>query len=152
MNQEFQINRRRRLAHEINVVPYIDVMLVLLVIFMVTAPLLTPGVEINLPETSADAIDPTGEGEPIKLTVTEGGLYFLNVAPNPTEDPVGLAQIESYLAPLLSANSELTVMVEGDANAPYGAIARAMAALQNIGINRIAIVTDTPADTELVAP
>ena len=86
---------RRRLAHEINVVPYIDVMLVLLIIFMVTAPLLTQGVEVDLPEAAAEALEYEDRSEPLVLTVDASGQMYLNVGTD-TEQPVSYTHLRAH--------------------------------------------------------
>ena len=143
MSFEYPTTRRRRLASEINVVPYIDVMLVLLVIFMVTAPLLTPGIEVNLPETDAESMQVDSERDPIVLTVMSDGRYFLNIAPQGNEKPVSRDEIFSYLRPILARNPQETVLLEGDERTEYGNIARAMAILQSAGVSRIGFPTDS---------
>src|SRR5688572_9266213 len=98
MQQQAPMRRRRKLAHEINVVPYIDVMLVLLIIFMITAPLLTQGIEIDLPDTGAESLP--GSDEPVTLTVDAKGRYFVDIGENTSKalsDDEVVRRVKAYL-------------------------------------------------------
>ena len=138
---------KRKMNADINVVPYIDVMLVLLIIFMVTAPLLTQGVDVELPETEATTM--VLNDEPMTLTVKENGDMQLNFGekqhvPLPAEEILSVARS-------VSADKEKMVLVEGDGKAPYQYVATAMTLLQQAGIKKIGFVTDpvsTPAPKE----
>lgn len=137
---------RRRTITEMNVVPYIDVMLVLLVIFMITTPLLTQGVKIDLPKAKAQAID-TENREPLIISVDEKGQYFLNVAEKPTQpmDPETLAtRIAAEIALAKRGGYTRGVFVKGDRNVNYGRVVRAMALLQNAGAKSVGLLTKTP--------
>src|SRR5215510_7140940 len=107
--------RRRRLMGEINVVPYIDVMLVLLIIFMITAPLLTEGVKIELPKAGAKPIPPEmmKDSKPIILTVNAQGQLFLNYN-KPEDEPLDAAKVEAEAAAVLRRAPETVVLVRGD--------------------------------------
>ena len=121
---------------EINVVPYIDVMLVLLVIFMITAPLLTQGVEVDLPK--ADANPMPEETEPVVVTVTaEGELYIDEELKQPQE-------VTAYAVAVRERNKEARFMVRGDQNAQYRHIVRAMVLLQQAGVPRVGMITEPP--------
>lgn len=133
--------RYRQLA-EINVVPYIDVMLVLLVIFMITAPLLYQGVDVNLPSASAKPID-VKQQEPIILSIDARGNYYLNIAPDPTQiitavDLVNRVAGELNRAPAIR---ERQVLVKGDKNISYGKLVQAMVLLQRAGAPNVGLVT-----------
>src|ERR1700722_9490211 len=114
--------RMRRPMAEINLVPFIDVMLVLLVIFMVTTPLLTQGVKISLPQTEAKAIPPD-QKEPLILTVDGSGNYFLNISEKPNQ-PVTIQTlnylVSAQLSPKADPGEQRPVLVRGDKNANYG--------------------------------
>jgi len=127
---------------EINVVPYIDVMLVLLIIFMVTAPLLTQGVQVDLPEASAEVMTEQ-DNQPIILSVDVNGKYFLNVADNPKAamDPQA---ISLRVAAELKRQPKRSVLVRGDKHVDYGKVMAAMVMLQQAGAKQVGLVTDNP--------
>ena len=130
---------------EINVVPYIDVMLVLLVIFVITAPLLTQGVKVNLPSAQTKAISTKSE-TPIIVTVNKAGNYFLNIANDPQESlsPEQLVtRISAELAVAKEENKEKHVLVKGDKDANYGSIVEVMALLQNAGVSEVGLMTQS---------
>ena len=136
---------RRRLNAEINVVPYIDVMLVLLIIFMVTAPLLTQGIDVELPE--ADAANITQGDEPITLSVSRTGQLFLNVG----EDHSAALTDEEVVArasAIAKNKPKEMFLVEGDAKVPYESVARGMSLLQSAGVTKIGFVTSPAGNTE----
>lgn len=137
--------RKRRLVAEINVVPYIDVMLVLLVIFMITAPLLHTGVEIDLPDAAAAPIadtDPTQE--PLILSVDSGGEWYLNVGDDP-ESALAREEVQRLAAAILRLNPERRVFVAGDASVDYGQIMQAMVTLQLAGAPEIGLMSEPAA-------
>jgi biopolymer transport protein TolR len=131
--------RKRRLMSEINVVPYIDVMLVLLVIFMITAPLLTEGVRVELPRASAEPVDPRDQ-EPVVITVDKEGRYYLPERDQPSD----LDAIVSYAAALLRRRPEADFLVRGDREARYDGVVQAMVALQQAGVEKIGLITRQP--------
>ncbi len=134
--------RKRRLMSEINVVPYIDVMLVLLIIFMVTAPLLNKGVEVELPGAAAEALEAGGpDSEPIVLTISRAGDLYLNVAPSPT---IALAPLDvvNFAGRMLSATPERQVLVKADQRVAYGEVVNGMVLLQKAGAQTVGFVTD----------
>lgn len=132
--------RTRRQMAEINVVPYIDVMLVLLVIFMITAPLLRTGVEIDLPD--ADAAPIQGESEdPLILSVNANGEWFLNVGDTPDE-PIDEVVALKLSSAVLRLNPDKRVMVQGDTNVDYGQIMQAMVVLQRAGAPDIGLMAE----------
>lgn len=139
-------NSRHRKASiaEINVVPYIDIMLVLLIIFMVTTPLLTQGVKINLPQASTQVID-TDKTKPIIVTVDIKGNYYLNISANPNTpiDAMTLHNIvSSELKSEIQQNKSPIVLVKGDNKANYGNIVQAMVLLQQAGASNVGLITD----------
>lgn len=128
--------RKKRLMAEINVVPYIDVMLVLLVIFMVTAPLLSTGVAVDLP--SADAQPLEEDQEPFVVTVDKQGLTYLNEH----EEPVSsVEEIQRQAAITLKKNPGTPFMVRGDGAVEYAQVVRAMVMLQQAGVEKVGLAT-----------
>lgn len=137
---------RKRPLSEINVVPYIDVMLVLLIIFMVTTPLLSQGVKVNLPQATAQAISPQ-EKEPIIVSVDAQGNYFLNIAANPSQ-PIDAQTLSNQVAAELHVSQqqgiERQVLVKGDRSVDYGHVVQAMVLLQQAGAPSVGLVTQDP--------
>lgn len=135
--------KSRRSIAEINVVPYIDVMLVLLVIFMITAPLLSQGVTVNLPQASAKALPPKPE-PPIVVSVDSRGAMYLNTASQP-KMPISAqaltVQIAAQLALAKQKNQIRDVYVKGDRSADYGKIMETMVLLQKAGVENVGLIT-----------
>lgn len=134
---------RKRLVSEINVVPYIDVMLVLLVIFMVTAPMLTPGVPIELPEASTDPLPVDTDEEPLVVSINGTGELFINIGGN-GETPVTLGVVKDRVMKVLAARPGTPVQLRGDEGLDYGRVMEVMAALQGVGVTSIGLVAETP--------
>ncbi len=134
---------RKRLVSEINVVPYIDVMLVLLVIFMVTAPMLTPGVPIELPEASTDPLPVDTDEEPLVVSMNGTGELFINIGGN-GETPVTLGVIKDRVMKVLAAKPGTPVQLRGDEGLDYGRVMEVMATLQGVGVTSIGLVAETP--------
>jgi biopolymer transport protein TolR len=139
MTAQVSLRKKRRLAHEINVVPYIDVMLVLLIIFMITAPLLTQGIEINLPETGAEAMP--GSDEPVTLTVDAKGRFYVDVGEN-TSKALGDDEVVRRVRAYLKARPDGMVLIKGDTRVDYGRVAYGMGLLQEAGAIRIGFVSE----------
>jgi biopolymer transport protein TolR len=135
--------RRRRLMGEINVVPYIDVMLVLLIIFMITAPLLKEGVKVDLPDAGAKPIDADllKNHEPLILTIDSRGRMYINFGQN-QEQPSSEAIIGARTAALLRRDPKTPVLVRADTSVPYGTVVRAMVILQKAGAAKVGFLTD----------
>ena len=133
---------RKRPMSEINVVPYIDVMLVLLVIFMITAPLLTQGVKVDLPKTDARVVDTT-TSEPLVVSVTAEGDYYLNYGEN-RDSPITTDVLVNRVSALLRHRPNMQVLVKGDRSVPYGDVVLAMALLQKAGADSVGLITDPP--------
>ncbi len=134
-------NKRRPMS-EINVVPYIDVMLVLLIIFMVTAPMLMQGVQVDLPEASADPVE-NQDSEPLIVSVDKAGQLFLNVGSQ--EDQVlSLATIKDRVAAVIRRSPKKPVLIWGDSAVPYGDVVTVMVALQEAGAPSVGLVTENP--------
>ncbi|MCL7744760.1 protein TolR [Guyparkeria hydrothermalis] len=133
--------RARRMVAEINVVPYIDVMLVLLVIFMVTAPMLQQGVEVEAPKAAASPLDDSDE-PPLLIIVNQDGEYFVNKAENP-DAPVSLTTVSELVAAARKVDPEAPVLVKGDRASNYDNVMRAMVAAQQGGATKVGLVTDS---------
>lgn len=126
---------------EINVVPYIDVMLVLLIIFMVTAPLLQQGVQVDLPQ--ANSAPTPNEEEPLIISVDANNRYYVNIGEDDKlEKP--LEQIANQVAKVLRVKPQTPVLVWGDKNVPYGTVVSLMSRLQNAGASSVGLVTEPP--------
>jgi len=134
--------RRKKLMSDINVVPYIDVMLVLLIIFMVTAPLVTQGVKVELPKTEAQDIAPTDK-EPAIITVDSKGDYYVNFGENKNK-PVDLQALATRVLALKKYQPEIVVLVKGDTNVPYGRVVELMGHLSTAGITDVGLITEPP--------
>ena len=122
---------------EINVVPYIDVMLVLLVIFMVTAPLLTPGVKVDLPQAAASAVD-NPDRETLVVTVDRKGKLFLD------EREIGAEALQAKVAAILRVRPQTPVLIRGDRQAAYNDVVQTMVLLQAAGAPSVGLVTQSP--------
>ena len=133
--------RKRRIA-EINVVPYIDVMLVLLVIFMVTAPLLTEGVQVELPQTFAKAMTEDQE-EPVVVSVDAKGKYYINIGDD-TDKSLSLESLLTRVAAVMRHRPGQGIYIKGDQNVNYGAVVKVMALLQTTGVGKVGLITETP--------
>ncbi len=131
---------RKRPMSEINVVPYIDVMLVLLIIFMVTAPLMTQGVKVDLPQASAEPVQQS-EAEPLIVSVDTDGFYYLNVGEYPKQG-IDHDLLVQRVAAVLKYKPGTPVLVRGDASVTYGAVVTAMALLQKAGASSVGLVTE----------
>ena len=134
--------KKHRPMAEINVVPYIDVMLVLLIIFMVTAPMLMQGVKVDLPEASADAVE-NQDSEPLIVSVKASGELFLNLGGN-EEQALSLATIRQRVGAVMRRSPDKPVLVWGDRAVPYGEVVTLMAALQEAGAPSVGLVTENP--------
>jgi biopolymer transport protein TolR len=128
---------RRRPLSEINVTPLVDVMLVLLIIFMVAAPLLTVAVPLELPKTDAGSVEQIEE--PITVSIQRNGTLYID------EDPATLDQLGPRITAMAGNNLERPIFVRGDAQAPYGTVAEVMGRLSANGFTRLNLVTDSAA-------
>jgi biopolymer transport protein TolR len=127
---------------EINVVPYIDVMLVLLVIFMVTAPMLMQGVQVDLPKARTEPVE-TQDSEPLIVSINSAGQLFLNLGAQ-QEQALSLATIEQRVGAVMRRSPEKPVLVWGDSAVPYGQVVTLMAALKEAGAPSVGLVTEDP--------
>jgi biopolymer transport protein TolR len=135
--------RKRRLMGEINVVPYIDVMLVLLIIFMITAPLLTQGVQVDLPDADAAPIDAEQlrNREPLVLSIDREGRFYVNIGGD-EDQPVEAATVRDRVAAVLGRDAQTPVLVKADQSVPYGRVVQGMVLLQQAGARKIGFLTD----------
>ena len=134
--------KRRGPMAEINVVPYIDVMLVLLIIFMVTAPLLTQGVQVDLPKAPSKAIEHEDE-EPLVVSIKVDGSLYINLGKD-TNTALPMADIKLKVAAVLRRRPETSVLVWGDRSVPYGKVVNLMTELQAAGAPGVGLVTENP--------
>lgn len=133
---------KHRFASDINVVPYIDVMLVLLVIFMVTAPMLTQGVKVNLPKTTNEALE-TDKEEPVVVSIKKDGSLYLNLGDK--EKQKSMADIATALKKVIKAKPATQVLVWGDKDIAYGKVMHLMSQLQGLGVAQVGLVTEPEA-------
>jgi biopolymer transport protein TolR len=142
--------RRRKPMSEINVVPYIDVMLVLLVIFMATAPLLTQGVVVDLPDAPSEPVEQDQE-DPLVISVRQDGAIFVNLGIQNADDEgtrVTIYSLEDQAGKLLRARTELPVYVKADHELDYGTVVRIMTVLQKAGAGSVGLITEPPETVE----
>ena len=132
---------KKRSMVQINVVPYIDVMLVLLVIFMITTPILTQGVKVDLPKATSEKI-PSNDSKPIVVTVNKEGKYFVNQGVNDPKAFLSAYQLSQVVVNLSKQNSGKPIYVRGDSQANYGEVVKAMALIQKAGVDKVGLVTE----------
>jgi biopolymer transport protein TolR len=136
------MSKKRRAVSEINVVPYIDVMLVLLIIFMITAPIVQQGVKVELPKLSANSLPPEQQ-EPVILTVSKTGDYYLNIGDD-LKKPVSDDVVTQRIALVLKQKPQTPILVRGDKDADYGSVTTAMVLLQSAGVEKVGLMTEQP--------
>jgi biopolymer transport protein TolR len=129
---------------EINVVPYIDVMLVLLVIFMITAPLLTEGVKVDLPQAQAKPVD-RSDSEPLIVIIDSDGQIYINFGDN-KDDPIDSTTLVARVSAVMRHQPGKQVLVRGDENVPYGDVVFVMTLLQQAGAPSVGLLTERPED------
>jgi len=125
---------RGRLMSEINVTPMVDVMLVLLIIFMVTSPMLVAGVEVDLPKTKAGPI--SGQDIPVNVSIKKDGIFI-------AETKIPLSELATKLKNITKEKKDERIFVSGDKNVPYGNILETMAEIHNAGFTKVALMSDT---------
>ena len=134
---------KKPLNSDMNVVPYIDVMLVLLVIFMVTAPMITSGIKVDLPEANGTPIE--SKDTPAMVSIDADGRYFLKHKENTSNEPLSLSELTTLLssaqAQAQTENKQLTVVIEGDKTRPYGEVIALMSSLQDAGLTQVGLLT-----------
>jgi biopolymer transport protein TolR len=127
---------------EINVVPYIDVMLVLLIIFMITAPIVQQGVEIDLPQAAAKPMSPDQQ-EPVVVSVDRKGDFYLDIGDQP-DKPIDAELMVNRVAAVRQLKPDVPVLVRGDRDVDYGRVVDAMVLLQKAGVEKVGLMTDQP--------
>ncbi len=137
---------KRRLLSEINVVPYIDVMLVLLIIFMITAPLLTQGINVDLPKAAASAVS-AQDNEPLVLSVDRDGKFYLNIG-DKTDAPIDDAAVVERASAVIRRNPQTQVLVKADQSVAYGKVVLGMSLLSQAGAEKVGFLTDPTGATD----
>jgi biopolymer transport protein TolR len=135
-------NRGRKMMGEINVVPYIDVMLVLLIIFMVTAPMLSAGIQVDLPKAAAEPLPP--DLEPLVLSIDAQGSLYLNIGDAKT--PQEAERVLEVVSAALRREPERPVLVKADRAVEYGRVVEGMALLQQAGAQKVGFATESPSN------
>jgi len=139
---ETMVRKKRKPMSDINVVPYIDVMLVLLIVFMVTAPLMNQGIEVELPQANNEPLQLDENLETLVVTITSTGEYFLSIgATSEDRQSVPLETIGVQVGQIMSANPSIQVLIEGDAAANWGAMINLITILQNAGVTNPNFIT-----------
>ena len=133
----YRLARKKNLKAEINVVPYIDVMLVLLIIFMILSPLLIQGIEVNLPKT--DTTKMSIQSEPLVISIDKSGQYYINVGEESLS--IDLEELKRKSKVIYEANPDIEVVFQSDKDVSFDFVAKAMASVQSVGISKIGIVT-----------
>ena len=133
----YRLAKKKNLKAEINVVPYIDVMLVLLIIFMVLSPLLIQGIEVNLPQT--DTTKMTVQNELLVISINKEGNYFINVGDESLS--INLEELKRKSKVIFDANPDIEVVFQSDKDVAFDFVAKGMASVQSVGISKIGIVT-----------
>ncbi|MGM0704012.1 MAG: protein TolR [Pseudomonadota bacterium] len=142
MHGPFNRGGRRKPMAEINVVPFIDVMLVLLVIFMITAPMLTQGVQVELPQVSSEPIDDSQDSDPIIVSVDREGDYHLTLGDDDSQ--LALDELTDRVITLLERRPGTPVLVRGDRNVAYGQVVTLMSRLQVAGVANVGLISEPP--------
>ena len=137
-----RVRKPRKMMSDINVVPYIDVMLVLLVIFMATAPMMTQGVSVDLPQTDSAPI--INNDEPVMITVRADGSYHINVGEDGGRAAASLETVKGNVLTIRKQKPDTLFLVEGDQNVPYGKVVVLMSELQRAGVTNVGLVTEPP--------
>ena len=134
----FKLNSsKREPMSEINVTPFVDVMLVLLIIFMVLSPLLIQGIEVNLPKT--DTTKMSVSSEPLVISINGEGKYFINLGEE--QLPISLVELKNKAKIIFQANPDIEIVFKSDAKVPFDYVAKGMASIQSLGIQKVGIIT-----------
>jgi len=136
--------RRRKQMAEINVVPLIDVMLVLLIVFMITAPLITQGIKVDLPRADAEPVENADEIT-LVVSINAEGSYFISLGAEEDPQPVALERIQEDVEKILAQNPTVPVFVEADESVNYGVVTRLMSTLATAGAENLRLITQPPA-------
>lgn len=134
---------KRRPVSDINVVPYIDVMLVLLIIFMVTAPMLVQSVPVDLPDVDSSPTEVSPDDSPLIISVDKQGQFYIEREEKTTES-MSLAEATDYVRKVSTVNPQTRVLIRGDASVPYGKVVILMGNLQGVGVTNVGLVTESP--------
>lgn len=134
--------RRAALMSEINVTPFVDVMLVLLIIFMVTAPLMATGIKVNLPESNVSQLEDEQKQEPLQVLVGKTGELYIQ------KSKITLAQLGAKLGEITKQNKDTQIYVKGDKDASYGSVIMAISAINEAGYGKVGLVTQPRADKQ----
>ncbi|MET3998932.1 protein TolR [Marinobacterium sp. MBR-109] len=137
---DWRPRKQRKINAEINVVPYIEVMTVLLVIFMLTSPMLTQGVDVNLPQAGAEPVE-TEDEEPLVLTVDREGQYYINVGGD-DRVPISREEVASRVGKVLASAPQKLLLVRGDRDVNYDQVIQLMVLLQQVGATSVGLVTE----------
>jgi biopolymer transport protein TolR len=140
-----KVGGRKKPMADINVVPYIDVMLVLLIVFMVTAPLLTQGVKVELPKATSEPMQPLED--PIVISVKADGTYYVNLGDEKSK-AVSVEDVQDQVNKILAQKPKIPVLIQGDDRVNYGAVVKLMAALQKAGTQQVGLITESPLTTD----
>ena len=139
---DFEPKAKKALKAEINVVPLIDVMLVLLIVFMIAAPMMTQGIKVELPKAAADPVD-NKDDEPITVSVKRDGSYYIDLGGD-DDKPRPLAEIKSIVSKVLAEKPNTLVFVQGDTKVEYGVIVQLMSELKLAGAPSVGLITEPP--------
>jgi biopolymer transport protein TolR len=131
-NRSYKNHKKNKIMSQINVTPFVDVMLVLLIVFMITAPLLTVGVSVDLPKTKASQLN--SKGDPIVVSIKQNGELFIQ------ERAIESLQLLPRLKAISSGNKNLRIYVRGDKNVPYGIVLDTIAKIKSSGFKKVALV------------
>ena len=131
-NRSNKIKKKNKIISQINVTPFVDVMLVLLIVFMITAPLLTVGVSVDLPKTKASQLN--SKGDPIVVSIKQNGELFIQ------EREIDSVQLLPRLRAISSGNKNLRIYVRGDKNVPYGIVLETISKIKSSGFKKVALV------------
>jgi len=137
-----RVRIKKQPMSQINVVPYIDVMLVLLIIFMITAPLLSQGVKVELPQTPSEPM-PGSDKEPVIVSIDQAGNFYINYGED-QDEPITAQALTTRIGALIKYQPGVPVYVKGDAGVPYGKVVVVMALLQSAGVKGVGLVTEPP--------
>lgn len=136
--------RRRKQMAEINVVPLIDVMLVLLIVFMITAPLITQGIKVDLPQADAEPVE-SNEEVTLVVSINDEGSYFISLGAEEDPQPVPLERIQEDVTKILNQNPNVPVFLEGDVSINYGLVTDLLSTLGAAGAENVRLITRPPA-------
>ncbi len=139
-----RIKSRRKPMSDINMVPFIDIMMVLLVAFMISAPMLTQGINVDLPKTTSDAIPMPEDQEILIISVKQSGDYFIDLGSD-REKAIELSSITEKVNKVIAAKPGTKVLIKGDTNVAYGSVIQLMAGIQGVGVTNVGLITDPAA-------